>query len=63
MITKAKERDNSVREIKSAIMEDLEQKMEVAKLRKMDRDEFMSRRNHYESLEKMKIWMSLQEKH
>jgi hypothetical protein len=29
----------------------------------MDRDEFMSRRNHYETLEKQKIWMTIQEKH
>lgn len=50
--TKAKERENSVQEIKSAILEDIEQKKEIAKLRKMDRDEFMSRRNHYEAMEK-----------
>lgn len=49
---KAKERENSVQEIKSAILEDIEQKKEIAKLRKMDRDEFMSRRNHYEAMEK-----------
>lgn len=61
--TKAKQRDNSVREIKSAIAEDLEQRKEIAKLRKMDRDEFMNRRNHYETLEKQKIWQSIQEKH
>lgn len=57
--TKAKNRDNSVREIKSAIAEDIEQRKEIAKLRKMDRDEFMSRRNHYETLEKQKIWQSI----
>lgn len=46
--SKAKDRDSAVRELKEAIQEDLEQKKEIARLRKMDRDEFMSRRNHYE---------------
>lgn len=57
--TRAKERDASVVEIKNAILEDIEQRKEIAKLRKMDRDEFMSRRNHYETLEKTKIWQTL----
>ena len=45
--------------MKDAIREDLDQKKEIAKLRKMDRDEFMSRRNHYEQLEKQKIWQTI----
>lgn len=60
---KQNERDNSVREIKAAMAEDLDQRKEIARLRKQDRDEFMSRRNHYEQLEKQKIWSSIQEKH
>ena len=39
--TKARERDQSVKEIRSAMAEDIEQRKEIAKLRKMDRDEFM----------------------
>ena len=61
--TKAKERENSVREIMDAKAEDLEQRKEIARLRKQDRDEFMNRRQHYEQLEKQKIWQSIQEKH
>lgn len=61
--TKATMRDSSVREIRSALQEDLEQRKEIQKLRKMDRDEFMQRRNHYEALEKQKIWQNIQEKH
>ena len=61
--TKAKERDQSVKEIRTALQEDIDQKKEITRLRKMDRDEFMSRRNHYETLEKQKIWMTIQEKH
>lgn len=52
LMDKDKQRDTSVQDLKIAMMEDIQQKKEIALLRKMDQEENLRRGQHFNNLEK-----------